>query len=403
MDIRLHLRRLADLGRGGRPTGGEFGLTLFWLAGMYTTSVVRTGQHEFPGPALTVAVVGAWAPLLLRTWRPALALLGTLIAETLIMIFLAAPDSLAATEGMGAYQPVPLATMLAVATLAGRVPARWGWWIGGLSGGYLSLVGISQRSSATPLTHLVLFYLVVTAAAVGVWRSTRRERVRRIAAERAAETAEAVLDERLRIARELHDVLAHNLTLVNAQAGVAAYLLRADPDAAEQALRDIGGHTRRAIDDLRATIGLLRSGDAPADDHGLRPVPGLCDLDELIAGFVSAGSQIRVSQVGDRSPLAQQVDAAAYRIVQEALTNAAKHAPGAASRLTLTWSDTVTVEVRNRLTTTHPGPGTGHGLVGMRERALAVGGRFQAGPDPDGGFTVRATLPLTPSDPGATR
>jgi signal transduction histidine kinase len=403
-------RALLDLGRGGRPGRGQLAVTVLWLAGMYTTAAVRTGTLEFPGTALTVAVVGAWAPLLLRSWRPVLALLGALVAETLILVFLAVPDSLAATEGMGAYQPVPLATMLAVATLTARVPSRWGWWIGAVAGGYLALVGLSQRSSATSLTDLVLFYVVLTAAAVGVWRSGRRERAHRAAAQRAAETQEAVLDERLRIARELHDVLAHNLTLVNAQAGVAGYLLRTDAAAAERALADITAHTRRAIDDLRATIGLLRTADGTTADPGtepgaggpaLRPVPGLADLDELVSRFTGAGARVDVARSGAPRPLSPQVDTAAYRIVQESLTNAAKHAPGTTIDLALTWSaEGLLVGVRNPVRADqHPGPGTGHGLIGMRERALSIGGSFRAGPTTDGRFEVLAALP-DPLDDG---
>jgi len=399
-------RRLAGLGRGGAPTRGQLAVTVATLAVMVTTASVRTGQHDVPGPGLAVAVLGAWLPLLARTYRPVLALLGTLAAETCILAFLVVPADVAArTEGMGAYQPVPLATMVAVATLASRVPARTGWAVGVAAGGYLGLVGVTQNSSTTYLTDLVLFYLVVTAAAVGVWRSGRAERARREARHREAETQEAVLEERLRIARELHDVLAHNLTLVNAQAGVARYLMRTDAAAADRALGDIAQHTGRAIDDLRATIGLLRRGgeDASGGDAGdhLRPVPGLAALDELVATLASAGTTVSVTRTGAPAELAQHVDLAAYRIVQEASTNAAKHAPGAPVDVALAWSDDgVRVRVTNPLPTgpaaaRQAAPGTGHGLIGMRERAASVGGSFRAGPAPGGLFEVVATLPAT--------
>jgi signal transduction histidine kinase len=349
--------------------------------------------------------VGAWLPLLARTYRPALALLGTLAAESCILAFLVVPAVVAArTEGMGAYQPVPLATMVATATLASRVPGRIGWRVGVAAGGYLMVVGLTQNSSTTYLTDLVLFYLVVTAAAVGVWRSGQAERARREARRREAETQEAVLEERLRIARELHDVLAHNLTLVNAQAGVARYLMRTDAAAADRALGDITRHTGRAIDDLRATIGLLRRRGDDEADAGLRPVPGLAALDELVGALAAAGTAVTVTRTGEPVELAQHVDLAAYRIVQEASTNAAKHAPGAPVEVALAWSaDGVRLRVANPLrpdpaTARRPAPGTGHGLIGMRERAGSVGGTFRAGHTPGGEFEVVATLPAAARD-----
>lgn len=409
------VRAFAALGRGGAPTARQSVVTAFVLAAMYTVSTVRTGHHDVPGPGLTIAVVAAWAPLLARTWRPALTLLGTLAAESFILIFLAVPDPLLGDSGgMGAYQPVPLATMVAVATLTARVPARLGWTIGAAAGGCLGLLGFALASSATYLTDLVVFYLVMTAAAVGVWRSGRRERAAREVRRREAETQQAVLDERLRIARELHDVLAHNLTLVNAQAGVAQYLLRTSPDAADTALRDITRHTARAIDDLRATIGLLRRRDegtgsdasagagrdgGPGDEQ-LRPVPTLDDLDALVTTFSRAGTRVDLIPTGTPRPLAQHVGLAAYRIVQESLTNAAKHAPDTVVDVALSWSpDGVRIRTSNPLVPVagrEPAPGTGHGLIGMRERAIAVGGTFRAGPSPDGRFEVVATLPARP-------
>ncbi|WP_168217014.1 sensor histidine kinase [Cellulomonas sp. Y8] len=396
-------RSTVRLGSGGRPTTGQLALTLAWLGGMFWTTSVRTGEWDAPDTRLLVSIVGAWAPLLLRTYRPVLALLGTLVAESMILIFLTVPDPIAQMHsGMGAYQPAPLATTLAVATLASRVPRRVGWTAGLVGGTWLAVIGVTMNTGDTLLTDLLVFYLVVTAAAAGVWRTGRRERALRIEAENAERTQTAVLDERLRIARELHDALAHNLTLVNAQAGVARYLLRTDVDAAERALGDIAQHTGRAIDELRATIGLLRRRDdqeaREADDdpnRSLRPVPGLAALDELVAGLASAGAHVSVSESGTPVPLAQHVDLAAYRIVQESLTNATKHAPGQRVELTIAWT---AAGVRLRITNPTdperaPGPGTRHGLIGMRERAGTAGGAFRAGPTASGDFEVVATLP----------
>ncbi|WP_158609446.1 sensor histidine kinase [Cellulomonas triticagri] len=404
------LRRTTALGAGGRPTGAQLALTVAWLGGMYWTAAVRTGTWEAPDTALLTAVVGAWAPLLLRTWRPVLALVGTLAAETTILVYLPVATEVAqVTGGMGAYQPAPLATMLAVATLAGRVPARVGWTAGLVAGTWLGSIGYLTNSRSWYLADLVVFYVVVTAAAAGVWRSGRRERARRLAAEREERTQRAVLDERLRIARELHDVLAHNLTLVNAQAGVARYLMRTDPVAAERALGDIAQHTGRAIDELRSTIGLLRrrdEDDDPASDPNasLAPVPGFGALDDLVAGLASVGVQVDLTRTGTPVPLAQHADLAAYRIAQEALTNASKHAAGSVVQVAVGWTSAgLRLRVTNPLPPAgHPAaPGTGNGLIGMHERAAAAGGTLRAGPGPGDLFEVVAVLPadLSPATP----
>ena len=220
------------------------------------------------------------------------------------------------------------------------------------------------------------------------------------------------MEERLRIARELHDVLAHNLTLVNAQAGVAEYLLETQPQAAAHALRDITRHTSRAIDELRATIGLLRYDAAsPAQDPDdatgpggpMRPVPGIDALDELVESHRSTGTPVTVQESGRRGTLGQHADLAAYRIVQEALTNAAKHAPGMPVEVSLAWSEAgVRLRVVNAALAAGErrtaAPGTGHGLIGMRERALAAGGGLRVGEIADDRFEVVATLPAGRSE-----
>jgi len=230
--------------------------------------------------------------------------------------------------------------------------------------------------------------------------AVRRERPVRQALERAEYASREVEGERLRIARELHDVLAHSLTLVNAQAAVADYLVRTDPQAASEVLRGMTQHTARALDELRAMVGLLRQdGDTPGGGaEGLRPAPGLERLDELLDGFRAAGCDVALTVTGEPLDLPPRGDLAAYRIIQEALTNATKHAPGAPVRVTLDWGTTeLTLGVANDrpvgLPSAHRGPGTGHGLIGMRERALAAGGSLWTGRRAGGGYLVSATLP----------
>jgi signal transduction histidine kinase len=222
------------------------------------------------------------------------------------------------------------------------------------------------------------------------------ERAARAERTREEEARRRVADERVRIARELHDVVAHHITLVNAQAGVAHHLLRTDPEAAYEALAHIKETSRTALDELRATVGLLRqTDDQPASRE---PLPGLADLDRLVTSFRQSGLPVEVGCDKEQHRLAPAVDLTAYRIVQEALTNAHKHAPGRPVHLTLDYgADALSITVANEAADTRvDAPGTGHGLIGMRERAATVGGTLTAGPEPHGGFLVRAELPLPP-------
>ncbi|MEV7211352.1 MULTISPECIES: sensor histidine kinase [unclassified Streptomyces] len=211
-----------------------------------------------------------------------------------------------------------------------------------------------------------------------------------------------VTEERMRIARELHDVVAHHLALANAQAGTAAHLSRSNPEQSRKILDDLTGTTSAALRELKATLGLLRQDDRP-EGEGLEPAPGLARLPELIDSYRSAGLKVVVHQEGVRRPLTPGVDLTAYRIVQEALTNVAKHAPERATRVGFTYADS-----RLLITVSNDGPATagatadsgtsgGFGLRGMRERAQSIGGDLCAGPRPEGGFEVTTALPLQPS------
>ncbi|MCC8341143.1 sensor histidine kinase [Streptomyces sp. R1] len=213
-----------------------------------------------------------------------------------------------------------------------------------------------------------------------------------------------VTEERMRIARELHDVVAHHLALANAQAGTAAHLSRSNPEQSRKILDDLTGTTSAALRELKATLGLLRQDDRPKGE-GLDPAPGLARLPELIDSYRSAGLEVVVHQQGVRRPLTPGVDLTAYRIVQEALTNVAKHAPEHAAHVGFTYADS-----RLLITVSNDGPATatatatavngtsgGFGLLGMRERAQSIGGDLCAGPRPEGGFEVTTALPLQPS------
>ena len=208
----------------------------------------------------------------------------------------------------------------------------------------------------------------------------------------------AVTDERLRIARELHDVVAHTMSVVAVHAGTGRMVADEDPAAAREALATIETTTRAALVEMRRMLGILRGYDS--EGPGTRvPAPGLGDLDALVAEVVRSGVTVEVRVEGDRTDVPAGVDLAAYRIVQEALTNVIKHAGRVKATVAVRYSgDAVTVEVDDEGPAGHESPRTpaanGHGLVGMRERVAAYQGDLEVGPGPIGGFHVAARLPF---------
>jgi signal transduction histidine kinase len=223
----------------------------------------------------------------------------------------------------------------------------------------------------------------------------------RLAREREERARAAVAAERARIARDLHDVVAHSVSVMVVQAAAAEEVLARDPERARPPLEAIQQTGSQALLEMRRLLGILRATDG-ALDRGRQP--GLADLDALAADFREAGLPVELAVEGDRSALSAGVDLAAYRIVEEALTNALKHSGGASTHVSVRHLDrAVELEV------TDEGPGSpgagaangGHGLVGMRERAALYGGTFEAGGRDGGGFAVRARLPLDARTPGA--
>lgn len=216
----------------------------------------------------------------------------------------------------------------------------------------------------------------------------------------------AVLDERMRIARELHDVVAHHMSVVSVQAGLAAFVLETDTVTARAALRTVLHTSGEALQEMRRMLSLLDTGpDADEETAGAYdPAPGLDRLDDLVDRVQAAGVPVEVTVSGDRHRLAPGVDLCAYRVVQECLTNVIKHAPGAHTTVRLRYDpDRLTIHVGNGAIDVtagvpHADPG-GHGLAGMRERARLYGGALTAGPRPGGGFEVVLVLP-TPVEMG---
>jgi signal transduction histidine kinase len=220
-------------------------------------------------------------------------------------------------------------------------------------------------------------------------------------AERLAAAERAVVSERRRIAREMHDVVAHSMSVITVQAAAGREIARANPDKAAEVFARIETVGREALAELRRMLGILReSGDG---DASLSPQPGIADIAAAVAQSSASGVPTGLVVEGDQQALAAGVELAAYRIVQEALTNVRKHAGGAApTTVRIAYrTDALVVEVtddgRGALTSLS-GSGAGHGLIGMRERVEVYGGEFTAGPRPGGGYAVRAVLPIVHSD-----
>jgi signal transduction histidine kinase len=248
------------------------------------------------------------------------------------------------------------------------------------------------------LPALATVALSGAAAAVGV--AVRSQRAALAAAQDRAHQAELtreeeaerrVTDERLRIARELHDVVAHHISVINVQAGVARHLMDADPGQARTALGLVREASKTVLSEMSAVVGLLRTQD---EDAPTEPAPGLSRVPALVESVRRAGLELSWTSTGDPYPLAPIPDLTAYRVVQESLTNAVKYGTGSADLVIDHRPEAVTIEVRNPVDATRTGStGAGHGLIGMRERVEAVSGLLVTGPDGEGGFTVHAEVP----------
>jgi signal transduction histidine kinase len=245
-------------------------------------------------------------------------------------------------------------------------------------------------------------FLGAAALFAGIAVANRRAYVMSIH-DRAQQQAQRRIDEeRLRIARELHDVVAHTMATINVQAGAAAHVLSTRPETAAEALGAIKAASKQGLQELRAVLNVLRQAD---DADPTQPAPGTAQLETLIAGACQAGVETTLTVTGEPGPLPAAVDLAAYRIVQESLTNTIRHAGPATAAVTVSY---LGPELAIEVTDTGLGAaastfkeGTGHGIAGMRERAAAVGGSLETGPAPGGGYRVAARLPRDgrPGDP----
>jgi signal transduction histidine kinase len=377
-------------GWGPRHTGPSFLLPLIVaVVQVGITSLAAQKQPErMELDAWGVVLLAAGpAALVLRRRYPA-AVLGFVLATTLTYFLLDYPRG-----------PIFFALIIAVftAVMAGRRAAA----IAALAIGYVGflwgrfLLGASEPPRLEAALGLGAWLLVlITVAEVG---RARRERSHEYQRTRAEETKRRASEERLRIAQELHDVLAHNISLINVQAGVALHLMDQQPGQARTALSAIKQASNDALGELRSVLDILRQGDEASP---LAPAARLTHLDELVSKANATGIEVGARIEGDERRLPAGIDLAAFRIVQEALTNVTRHAGNARATVLISYGEDLLVVVEDDgrgVASTGSGAGGGNGIAGMRERATALGGTLEAGPKPDAGFRVVARLPLPPS------
>lgn len=380
--------------RGRLPWRTTVALTVLVLAG--SNFAAHAQPHREPLDVYgRLLLLAACALLLWRHRYPVPVVFGT---SALALGYLAAGYP---------YGPVFAAVAVACfgAVVAGRRRAAW-TAVGMLWGGHLLISLWLYRvlppqgdSGANAGQELIAATWVLIIVSVAELVRLRREQWARERADRAQAARRRADAERLRIARELHDVLAHSISVINVQAGVGLALLDADPEQARTALTTIKAASKEALGEVRQVLDTLRApGDVPRS-----PAPGLGRLPELVEQAAGAGLTVTVAGAPPRLP--PGADLAAFRIVQEALTNVVRHSGSRQARVRLEHGGG---ELRLRIDDDGPATGadaggSGNGLAGMRERAAALGGTIEAGPRADGGFRVLAVLPLTGPEPPVSR
>jgi signal transduction histidine kinase len=384
---------------------------------VYSLMLKGSGIYIFP---LSVRLVGVWIPLLLaivvalpvglRRRDPVGALILALAGCSVIV-------AVGEEISRGPFLPLALALFTVAATCKRRVA------IAGLTAslGLLVVQGLimsfSGRGSG-PATGVALILIIVWM--IGISAQQRRAYTARV---REQVATAAVTEERLRIARELHDVVAHSMTVVAVQAGFGEYVFDHEPGQAREALGAIQHVTREALADMQRLLGVLRQdgpgqpadsqaragrpggGQPPARQLQLAPAPGLADLHRLVSTTAGAGVQVNVTRTGDHREIPAMIDQSAFRIVQEALTNVVKHSGASSCQVSVGYEDAgLSVQITDHgagpaagrdwpLAAREPN-GAGHGILGMRERVSLCRGEFSAEPLPERGFRVAARFPL---------
>ncbi|GAA1208958.1 sensor histidine kinase [Rhodoglobus aureus] len=272
-----------------------------------------------------------------------------------------------------------------------------------------ALTGFSRAGAFSPLLAYLLIQFMMNVLYFGaayyfgeraytsrLEQTALRERSVELVRERELLAAQAVTIERLRIARELHDVVAHHVSIMGVQAAAARTVLASDPDAAAESLKAVENGSRHAIDEMHRLLGALRDADSRETDSAAASTLGIHSLKDLVESSQAAGLPTRFEEIGEARPVSASTSVTLYRIAQEALTNARKHAgPTGAADVRLRWGHkSVEIEVGNSGRTPSKRPTTGLGLIGMTERVNAVGGTLELRPRSRGGYLVRAELPV---------
>ncbi|GAA1139258.1 signal transduction histidine kinase [Kitasatospora gansuensis] len=369
---------------------------VLWGLAVLASSMSATDPRIIRAPSPAVALIAAAASVALLWHRTH--------PRTVVAVTTMCGAGISALAEQDGFQPSPFtagAALAALYSMAMRTDRRTAMLhTVAVAGILFAATVLSASGSILTANRIGLIAWILLSGALADSVRSRRDYV--AAVEARAELAERtredeaqrrVGEERLRIARELHDIVAHHIALAHAQAATAAYLLRSKPEQAQQMLDGLAGTTSAALRELQATVGLLRRSDDP--EAPLEPAPGLAQLPDLLAAFEGAGLTVSVQISGEPRPLSPGVDLTAYRIVQEALTNVTKHAGTATASVRLAYTRRLlTVTVSDDGPPAAPAGPPGYGLIGMRERAQSVGGRLLAGRGSDGGFQVTTELPL---------
>jgi len=359
--------------------------------------VAQFHHHPIPHPTAALALVAV--ACLALAWRRRYPVTVLAVSATAVVIY----SLLGYVNGASLIAPA-----LAVYAVATQVSVRRAVLLAAVTLAVLmTATGVNNPFGRYSDGAFVLIPGMVAAVAfAGIAVANRRAYAASVR-DRAEQDARRRIDEeRLRIARELHDVVAHTMATINVQAGVAAHVLPTQPEAAADALQAIKTASKEGLRELRAILNVLRQAD---EADPVQPAPGTAQLDALIAGARRAGLETAFTVTGEPYPLPAAVDLAAYRIVQESLTNVIRHAGPATAVVSLTYlADELRIDVSDTgrgasaASATGAAGGTvGHGLAGMSERAAAVGGTVETGPGSRGGFGVAARLPVTGQLSGA--
>jgi signal transduction histidine kinase len=357
-------------------------LLVLQLAGALAEAAGHHAPTKHLGPADWFLVfVGPVSLVFWRRWPVA-------------VLWIAFAATLSPSGAWSAYFSLIVAFFL-VATSGHRFAAWVVIAVGYLSSVWLAPLAFGNRSVTLAFALGLAGWLAVLVIAAEVVR-LRRERVADARAARAVDARRRVSEERLQMARDLHDVIGHTISLINVQAGAGLDLIDSQPEAARAALDAIKAASKEVLDELRVMLAALRNAGEGAP---LTPTPGLDRLAELVELTRAAGIAVTLQTLGESRELPAAIDLAAYRIVQESLTNIARHACSATAMVRLAYrADGLDIDIsddgRAAINNDRLLPGTGSGIAGMRERAVAVGGRFSAGPLAGGGFIVSAHLPL---------